>query len=169
MTSLQWINAVIVAVGVPAIVGALIYIGKKLQLLQSLDTSTEKIKHNITVIGNYLTRHHIKFDPRELRALSPLNLTDVGKKFIEDIGFSNVFEKNKDNFFVFIDGENPKLKYDVEAASIKSIYTLYDQPYMEFLKVFFYNNPDRNLENTVSTLGVYIRDKYLAQHPEITQ
>jgi hypothetical protein len=40
---------------------------------------------------------------------------------------------------------------------------------MEFLKIFFYENPARNMENTAPTLGVYIRNKYLAKHPEITQ
>lgn len=33
----------------------------------------------------------------------------------------------------------------------------------------FYNHPDRNLENTAPTLGLYIRDKYLADYPEIRE
>lgn len=169
MTIIQWVNIIITLIGVPTIAVALIYIGKKLQLLQSLNTSVEKIKHNMKVVGDYLTRYHIKFDPRELQALSPITLTDAGKKFIEDIGFGNIFEKNKDEFLSFVDNENPRLKYDVELSAIKSIHVLYDKPYMEFLKVFFYNNPDRNLENTAPTLGVYVRDKYLEKHPEITQ
>jgi hypothetical protein len=40
---------------------------------------------------------------------------------------------------------------------------------MKFLKVYFYNNPTRNLENTAPTLGVYLRDRYLADHPEIKE
>lgn len=169
MDFLKIINAIVLVVGIPTIAGVLIRTGKKLQILKTLETTIEKMKVNIKVIGDFLTKHHIKFDPKELRAYSPLQLTEDGKKFITDIGFDNVFEKNKDDFFHFIDGENPKLKYDVELAAVKSIQVNAQKEYMSFLKVFFYNNPTRALENTAPTLGVYIRDKYLEEHPEITQ
>jgi hypothetical protein len=73
------------------------------------------------------------------------------------------------DFYNIISGEDVKVKYDVEMASIKSIYALYEKPYMQFLKVYFYNKPERSLENTAPTLGVYVRDSYLLEHPEITQ
>ena len=38
-----------------------------------------------------------------------------------------------------------------------------------FLKVFSITTPARNLQDTAPTLGVYVRDKYLSEHPEITQ
>lgn len=167
--TIEQINAAVVYVGVPAIVVALVYIGAKLHLLDSLEKSTEKIKHNMKVVSDYLTRHHTKFNPAELQAISPLELTPTGTAFLKQIGFENVFKENKTDFFDCIDGEKPKLKYDVETAAIKSIYAMYEKPYMDFLKVFFYANPTRNLENTAPTLGVYIREEYLKAHPEITQ
>src|SRR3989344_4399990 len=114
MTPLQWINTIIVALGVPTIIAGLIYVGKKLHLLESIEQSLERIKHNMKVVSDYLTRHHLKFDPKELKSLSPLALTDAGLKLIEEIGFDNVFEKYKADFFELIDSENAKLKYDVE-------------------------------------------------------
>ena len=167
--TIEQINTVIVYIGIPAIVAALIYIGKKLQVLDSLDKATNKIKHNMKVVSDYLTRHHTKFDPKELQALSPLELTQSGIELIKKLNFEKVFMENKTEFFGCIDSEEPKLKYDVETAAIKSIYVLNSKPYMDFLKVFFYANPIRNLENTAPTLGVYIRDKYLVEHPEIAQ
>jgi hypothetical protein len=169
MNLIQLLNGIIIIVGVPSIVGALIYIGIKLHTLTVVELAVEKIKHNMKVMGDYLTRHHAKFNPTELRAFSPLQLTEVGTGLIKSVGFENVFEANKPDFFSFIDSEEPKLKYDVEVAATKSIYILADKPYMGFLKVFFYNNPDRNMENTAPTFGVYIRDKYLEAHTEITQ
>ena len=56
-----------------------------------------------------------------------------------------------------------------ETAAIKSIYTLSDKEFMSLLKEYFYNNPNRSLANTAPTLGVYVRDKYLEEHPEIIQ
>ena len=155
--------------GVPTIAGALIFIGVKLHTLTVIERAVEKIKHNMKVMGDYLTRHHTKFNPQELKSLSPLQLTEIGTKLIQEVGFNNIFATNKLDFFSFIDSEHPKLKYDVEVASTKSIYALDDKPYMQFLKVFFYNHPNRNMENTAPTFGVYIREKYLLEHPEITQ
>ncbi|MBI4120102.1 MAG: hypothetical protein HY454_01420 [Parcubacteria group bacterium] len=169
MTLLQWVNTIIIAIGIPTIAVALINIGKKLHLLKMLEQSTERIKHNLKVISDYLTRYHTKFDPKELGVLSPLNLTQEGRDLIARIGFDNIFERNRKDFLGFIDSESPKLKYDAEVAAVKSIYFLQDRPYMEFLKVYLYNNPSRNLENIAPTLGVYVRDQYLSEHPEITQ
>ena len=169
MTLLEWVNTVVVLVGIPSITGALIYVGRKLQLLDQLEVSNTKIRFNMKVVSDYLVRHHTKFDPTQLQAFSPLALTGVGAAFIKTIGFDTVFEANKADFFRVIDGEQPRLKYDVEACAIKSIFALSDKEYMTFLKVLFYNDPKRNMENTAPTLGVYIRDKYLEVHPEITQ
>lgn len=160
---------IILAIGVSAIAGALIYIGRKLQILDGLVKTVDTIKCNLKVVSDFLVRYQSKFNPSELKSLSPFHLTEVGKELIKKLGFDNVFEKNKADFFGFISDENPKLKYDVEVAAIKSISALYEKDYMSFLKVYFYNNPKRNLEDTAPTLGVYVRDKYLSEHPEITQ
>jgi len=156
-------------VGIPSIIIGLVFIGKKLQILDDLKLTVEKIKNNVKVVGDFLTRNNTNFNVVELQTYSPLTLTSGGEEFIKSIGFDNVFNANKADFFGFIDSEKPKLKYDVELAAIRCISSLYDRDIMNFLKVFFYNNPSRNLENTAPTLGVYIRDKYLAEHPEITE
>ena len=116
-----------------------------------------------------MTRNNTSFNSSELQAYSPLQLTDTGDKLIKEIGFDNVFDKNQEDFFRCIDNENPKLKYDVELSYIRCISALYDKEYMNFLKVFLYNNPKRNLQDIAPTLGVHVREKYLAKHPEITQ
>lgn len=166
-SNISFLN-VITTIGVVSIIGGLIYIGRKLQILDTLAITTEKIKTNLSAIANHMIKNY-EFDPSELHTYSPVGLTEVGKSFIKTLGFDNVFEKNKPDFFLCIDSENPKLKYDVELAAIKSISILYEKEYMNFLKVFFYNHPARNIENTAPTLGVYMRDQYLSEHPEITQ
>ncbi len=160
---------IVIAIGIPAIIAALIYIGRKLQILDDLQKTIGKMKLNLKVIGDFLTRNHSEFNPTELQGYSPLELTDEGQRFIHNIGFTGIFNKQKADFFACIDAEHPKLKYDVESAAIKSIYTLSDKDYMAFLKEHFYNNPTRNLGNTAPTLGVYVRDRYLEEHTAIRQ
>lgn len=160
---------IIVAIGVPSIIVALIYIGRKLQILDDLQLTMGKMKINIKVISDFLTLNHSEFNLNELQGYSPVQLTEEGKRFLNNIGFTSIFNRNKKDFFQCIDNEQPKLKYDVEVAAIKSIYTLSDKDYMAFLKEYLYNNPTRNLGNTAPTLGVYVRDKYLEEHTEIMQ
>ena len=169
MTAFEILNAIVVLVGVPASVAGLVYIGRKLQTLDSLEESMSRVKHNLNITTHFLIRHHENFDLKELQTFSPIQLTEEGKGLVRELGFDNVFRTHQSEFFGCIDAEHPKLKYDVENAAIKSLYTLQGVDYMEFLKVFFYNNPSRNLENTAPTLGIYLRDQYLAVHPEITQ
>ncbi len=91
----------------------------------------------------------------------------IGRKLIKDLGFGKVFDEHKRDFYACVDQDSPKQKYDVELAAIKSISILLNKPYMSFHKEFFYNNPNRNLQNTAPTLGVYVRDQYLAEHSTI--
>jgi len=164
------IQTIINYIGIPIIVAALIFIGRRLQVLDELKNTSETIKHNVKVVSDFLTKKStLKFDPTELKNYSPLALTPQGNDFIAKLGFDNVFKDNKSDFLKCVDDEKPKLKYDVELAAIKTINLLSDKPYMEFLKVFFYNTPNRNMDNTAPTLGVYVRDEYLKEHPEITQ
>jgi len=160
---------ILITVGVASILGAFIYIGRKLQVLDDLTSTTSKIKTNVKVISDFLTTASADFNHTELQSYSPLKLTDAGEKLIKELGFDNVFQKHKNDFCRFVDDQNPKLKYDVESAAIKSIAALRDRDYMDFLKVYFYNNPDRNIKNVAPTLGIYVRDMYLNKHPEITE
>jgi hypothetical protein len=160
---------IIATLGFASIIGGLIYIGKKLQMLDDLKETSKKIKTNLTIISHHLIKHSENFNSSELQTFSPFQLTKEGKDFIFQVGFGDVFATNKKEFYDFIDNEKPKVKYDVEILAIKSIYALYERPFMKFLKIFFYNKPTRNIDNTAPTLGVYVRDKYLEVHREIIE
>ncbi len=160
---------VVSTIGLVVVLSACVYIGRKLQILDDLKYSVGKIKNNVTIITNFLIKQHGEFDSTELQTFSPYTLTEKGRRFITALGFDKVFAENKEEFYRFIENEKPKYKYDVENASIKSIYAGHDKPFMAFLKVYFYNHPERSLENVAPTLGVYVRDKYLADHPEIVE
>lgn len=160
---------IISTIGIVSMIGGLIYIGRKLQVLDDLKITVDKIKINLKVMGDYMIRNNSDFDSSELQAFSPVQLTEKGITFIQEIGFDKVFNEHKADFFNCIESENPKLKYDVEISAIKSISLLSEKDYMSFLKILFYNQPSRKIENTAPTLGIYVRDKFLEEHPEITQ
>lgn len=193
MTPLQTVNATVVLIGIPAIVACLLSIGRKFEKIDRLEKAVEqlvekvgrlekavakinplektvgKIKTNVKVIGDYLAKKDDDFSHQDLQNYSPLRLTPSGKKFIASLGFDKAFAENRADFFGYIDDEKPKQKYDVETAAIKSVILLSDKDYMGPLKKFLYNNPERSMRNTAPTLGVYIRDKYLEEHPYIAE
>ena len=146
MNTYQWLdaaNSIIVAVGVPATIGGLIYIGKKIQILDDLKITVDKIKHNLTVVAHFLTRNTPNFDPTELQDYSPLRLSAKGANLIKTLGFDAIFEEHKADFFSCINDDKPKLKYDVEILAIRSIYALAEESYMKPLKIYLYkqSNP----------------------------
>lgn len=163
------LTSLMVLIGVPFTIGTLLKVGRKLQVLDSLEITTKTIKHNLHAVTTYLIRNHTTFDPSELQAMSPLKLTAKGKQFIQEVDFERIFSEHRADFYQCIDDEQPLLKYDVEQAAKKAIFVLSDKSFMSFLKVFFYNHPDRNLENVAPTLAVFVRDRYLEDHLEIRE
>jgi hypothetical protein len=164
---LSVLNEISLLIGIPTILGCFLYMGRKFQILDDLKEDLEKVKHNVKLIADFLTRKEPSFDVSKLKHYSPLQLTDNGMAFIKTLGFDRIFKDNEKVFFAFIDEEEPKMKYDVELSSIKSIYFLMDKLFMNFLKQYMYDHPDERIDRLAPTLGVYIRDHYLAEHPEI--
>jgi hypothetical protein len=68
--TLDLINAIVVSIGIPSLIGVCIFVGIKLNVLSSVDKDVEKIKHNVKVISDYLTKNNKRFNPQELRAHS---------------------------------------------------------------------------------------------------
>lgn len=94
------INKIIVIIGVPSIVGGCIYIGRKLQILDDTKEAVIKVKHNIKVISDSLVKQKkILFDPSELKAYSPLRLTDKGNEKVKEVEFDSILTNNKKDFF----------------------------------------------------------------------
>jgi hypothetical protein len=162
-----FLNNLVSTIGLATTIIGFIYVGRKLQVLDDLVETVEKMKHNLNVISVFLVKKFSDFNYEDLKQYSPFQLTKHGEEFIASLGFDKVFAAEKENFFGAIDDDAPKKKYDVEISAIKSIYMLLDEPYMDFLKTYLYEHPDRKIERIAPTLGVYIRDHYLAEHPEI--
>jgi len=162
---------IVTVIGIPVMVLALIFIGRKLQILDTLEKTMRKVKHNIQIVCNSLTESpDINFDHGRLESLSPLKLTEGGMKYLEkEVKFVEVFHNNKKDFFDFVDSEDPKTKFEVEQMSSKSVLFLLNKEYFKPIKVYLYNHPNENLQSLAQVAGVYVRDRYLEEHPEIKE
>lgn len=163
------LNAIISTVGFTSMVGGFIYLGRRLQILDDLKAAVDVIKHNLKVVTDHLIKFDDNFDHTELKAYSPFVLTPDGQKLVKELGFDRIVAMHRADFYDCIASEEPQLKYDVEKSAIKAIHGLLDDIYMQPIKVWLYNHPARDISNVAPTLGVYLRDQYLGDHPEISQ
>jgi hypothetical protein len=162
---------IIMAIGIPAIIGGGIYIGKKLQILNILEQTNKAIKHNIKIICDTLIDSpNIEFDHKKLESYSPLRLTGEGQEYLKQVGFVKIFDQHAQDFFDFIDSEEPKTKYDVEVSAVKSVLVLSNKEYFRNIKIYLYQHPNEgDIRGFAKIAGIYIRDKYLERHSEITE
>lgn len=161
-------NNLITYIGIPAIIGGviwlgrkLIWIGKQLQVLNDMQSSLNKIKHNLKVVCDSLIKSDINFDHEKLQSYSPLGLTEKGSEFIKEVKFDEIFAQNKDSFYEFISSENPKTLYDIEVASIKAVFVLFDEDYFFPVKDYLYKNPTAKKNQVMQVLGIFVRDNYM--------
>lgn len=161
---------VVAYVGIPVIIGGCIYIGKKLQILDTLSDTLGKVKKNVKIIANTLIDDpSIVFDQSKIEDYSPLKLTDLGEKFMVEIGFTQIFKDHSKDFFDWIDKEEPKSQYDVEMSSIKSVLFLFDKEYFKSVKSHLYNHPRENIRQISKFMGIYVRDRYLVENPQLKE
>lgn len=155
------------ALSLPSMIGGFVYVGMKLQVLDGLKHDMDVVKFNLKAVCDTLVRKG-DLDPGVLKNYSPLQLTEKGQAFIRKVGFDGVLSKSRQAFFAVIDREEPKTKYDVETSAIKSIYGLGSEAFMNPVKIYLYEHPEAG-RTYAATLGVYVRDAYLAAHPEIAE
>jgi len=104
---------------------------------------------------------------------SALNITPKGLEIIEQIGFKGAVDNNLPFLFKYIDSLQLKTKLDIESASVGVIHYLVEidkeNEIFREVKQYLYNNPAYNIPEYFKATGLYLRDKYLSEHPEITQ
>ena len=159
---MEIVNSIVTLIGIPAVVVSLIYIGRKIQVLDDMQKTIEKIKNNVKVMSDSLIQSELSdFDGGRLQAYSPIQVTDEGQQYLEEVGFIEIFMEHEDDFFEFIEDEEPETDYDIENAAIKSVLFLFDEPYFKSVKEYLYNNPKEDRKEFIQIAGIYVRNKYM--------
>lgn len=138
--------------------------------LNRFEKVLNKIKLNIKAIVTFLATDRPKFDTSIIEAMSPLQIKPNGYSILEESGFKTLIENgdNRKKVLCCISDQNPTAKLDVEKYAIVYFSTLLENDFMNPIKTYLYEHP--NVREIFPTLaGLYIRDEYLKDHPEITQ
>jgi hypothetical protein len=166
------LNAVVVTIGVPALVAAFIYIGRQFQKLDTLNATMDGVKHNINLCTFALIKMN-KIDTDKVVAFSPASLTREGCEYIARIGIKGLIDDDEHSRALFssIEGDKPRTRYDVELSAVTAIFAaLIESTYvMQAVKVYLYNHPSEDMRSIAYLAGLYLRDRYLSTHPEIAE
>ncbi|MFA5961245.1 MAG: hypothetical protein WC848_01010 [Parcubacteria group bacterium] len=140
--------------------------------LKSLGDKHSKLLEKFNTLIAALAEKNSLDNPDLFSTNSPLNLTQKGIDFIENVGWKASLENevNKKILFDSLDKFKLKTKYDVEKYSIVLLTELAgmrsENPYTP-VKRYLYENAKQDDFKVLTACAIYLRDKYLESHPEI--
>lgn len=159
VTALQWINTIIITVGVPAIIGSLIFIGQKLQVLQTLKKEIEdNIRPDLKDVRERFAT--LEGKTSELfQARSPINLTEKGKRYLQDSGLRAYIDEHRTELMDECDlNQKMETPYDVQQIAFE-FFSEHDFPQNveDQVKTYAFNH-GVSMGALRRTAGIYFRD-----------
>ena len=139
----------------------------------SIGRKLGKIKDNVLVVITHLsnsTSRRGRLDTSLIQVMSPMVITTGGHQVLSDSGFKTIMDnaQHRTEVLSHISEQEPKTRLDVENLAIVSFATILERDFMGPIKTYLYNNPNSR-ESYITLAGIFIRDEYLKDHPEITQ
>jgi len=139
----------------------------------SIGRKLGKMKDNVLIIITHLSTsaaNRGKLDTNLIQIMSPMYITQQGYESLAGSGFKAIFDapEHRARFMSYLQSQNPRTKLDVESFAIVSFATFLEREFMNPIKTYLFNNPHAR-ESYQTLAGLYIRDEYLKDHPEITQ
>lgn len=112
------IQNVITLIGIPTIVVALIYIGRKLQVLDTVEKTMEKMYERFIKVEE---RVNTLWKDEVAPAHSPRQLNDIGKKILNESGIKEIIIEKKADLLAKVKEINPTNAYDAEQATLNVV------------------------------------------------
>lgn len=98
---------------------------------------------------------------------SPKKLNDIGEKILTESSIKQIIDNNKKVFFGDLDALKLKTALDVEEKAFYAIDKRKEDTLFNPLKTYIYNNPGTDVYTCLFVGSLYLRDLYLAAHPDL--
>lgn len=158
---------------VVAIVTIFVKMGKYQQKVDDLRENQERIFSKIdtlrtdTDIFKEFKVHVQKFiDQKLYSANSPLQLTELGQKLINESGFSDIFEQVKDDLVRKLQDKNPMTQYDIQEEARELMDSLTDYQPFAPIKIYAFEK-GQDFRQILRAGAILLRDYYFSIHKEI--
>jgi hypothetical protein len=138
--------------------------------IDHLERTLEKVKLNMKAIITFLATTQENFDPSIIESMSPLQIKPQGYEILNESGFIEIMQnaEMRRKILSYVDDQEPTAKLDVEKYAIVCFNTILEEEFMRPVKTYLYNYPNQR-QSFPTLAGLYIRDEYLKEHPEIKE
>lgn len=152
MTVLETINAWVVGIGIPAIIGAALYLGRKLQILDDLTGVRDRFAVVESRVGDM-------WADRAAPAHSPRKLNAYGIKILNESGIKEIIDEKKSTLLDIVKKKDIKNAYDAEQAVLLTVEKLPEHcpDIVDKLKNGAFKT-GANLDTVLLVGGIYLRD-----------
>ena len=100
---------------------------------------------------------------RILKTTSPVELTEYGKKLVEESGFNRIFSENREKILGWVKERNPKNQYDVQEISRTVLLEYQNDPIFESLKQYAFQHAETSLEQILRAGAIIARDEIIKE------
>lgn len=169
MNILNTINAIIVIIGIPTIISTILYIGKKLQIIEDL----KPIRERFTVIESKVddlapirerfvvveSRVNDLWKDRIAPARSPRQLNERGDLILKKSGIKEIIDNKKNVLFEIVKEKNTTNPYDAEAIILSIVTDLpsHCPDVVEQLKTGAFNS-GASINDVLFVGSIYLRN-----------
>jgi len=161
--AIQIVDGLIILVGIPVIVNMFISIGKKLQVIDSLD---DLVRKNIQPDLKDLRERFVVVEDRVKSvwkdtfapASSPRQLNIQGENILEGSGIKEIIDDKKNDLFAVIKSKNISNPYDAEQCILSTVNELKnDAVLIEKLKTGAFS-VGADIDSVLLVGGIYLRN-----------
>jgi hypothetical protein len=147
---------IILTIGIPSIIACLIYIGKKLQVLDTVEKQVSDIYERFIRVEE---RVNTMWGRNVATSNSPRQLNEYGKKVLKESGIKEIIDEKKDTLLPLVQAKGAKNAYDAEQAVLSVVEKLPEHcpDVVDRLKTGAFN-AGATLDTVFLVGGLYLRD-----------
>ena len=148
------------------VIGFIFWAGYNCKNMHEACKEFPKIRRALDLISQLLLSHRWVDEHVYVSSQSPLKLTPEGQQMLNDSGFDEFFNANKERFFAFINAEKPKSEAEVEKAARNLMFYLDTKhtPKIELIENFSYKI-GRPVADVIFAYSIEIKERYLKRYP----
>jgi len=165
MSVLEWVNAAIVALGLPTVLGAFLYVGRKLETLDTLKSEVDNnIRPDLKDVRERLSLWEGK-TAGLYQAQSPISLTEQGRAYLHQSGLKTFIDEHREALMQQVDHDSSmQSPYDVQQISFEFFDELDLPDSLEKRAKNFAYNHGISMDALRRIGGIYFRDLCLVAH-----
>lgn len=155
------LQSMVLYLGIPVIIGVLIHIGRKLQVIDDLKSGFNSLQTDVRDLISRISKMEGRLEGVSASA-SPVQPTELGAKYIRESGLENILNENKNTLFDTLKKMLPAnyAEYDVQESARRVMMSLKDSSIMRPVKEYAFKE-GIEIEVILGVGGLWLRDDFL--------